>query len=151
MKLTSKDFTHEGDIPQIFSCEGKDISPEFSWTEVPNGAKSLVLICHDPDAPYPGGWYHWVLFNMPATLTGLAQNIEKFPEGTGFGQNSWKRNDYGGPCPPSGKHRYYFRLWALDGFLDLKDGSTPDEIEKAMKPHVLAKAELMGKYIKVGS
>ncbi len=151
MKFTSKDFDHEGDIPQVFTCEGEDISPELSWSDVPAKAKTLAMICHDPDAPFPGGWYHWLFFNLPASLTGLAQNVKEFPKGTGFGMNSWKRNDYGGPCPPSGKHRYYFRLYALDCELDLDDGATPAQIESRMKDHVLAEAELMGKYIKVNA
>lgn len=150
MKITSQDFKHEGDIPQIFTCEGQDLSPELSWSDMPVGAVSLVMICHDPDAPYPGGWDHWVLFNLPATAKGLAQGVKDFPKGTGFGMNSWKRNDYGGPCPPSGVHRYFFKLYALDTVLDLKDGVTPTQIEAAMKGHVLDQAELMGKYIKVG-
>lgn len=151
MKFLSKDFSHEGDIPQVFTCEGEDISPELHWSGAPEGTKSFVIICHDPDAPFPGGWYHWVIFNLPVSSGYLRQNEKDFPEGTGFGQNSWKRNDYGGPCPPSGKHRYYFRLYALDTKLNLADGSTPAEIEASMQSHVLAKAELMGRYIKVGN
>jgi Raf kinase inhibitor-like YbhB/YbcL family protein len=149
MKFTSKDFSHKGEIPQIFTCEGKDLSPELSWSDVPEGAKSLVMICHDPDAPFPGGWYHWVLFNLPASLKGLAQGVKDFPKGTGFGQNSWKRNDYGGPCPPSGVHRYFFRLYALDTVLANPDGSTPGQLEEAMKGHILGQTELMGTYIKL--
>lgn len=149
MKMTSKDFTHEGDIPQIFTCEGSDVSPELTWDDIPQDTKSFALIVHDPDAPFPGGWHHWVMFNIPGNTTHFKQGEKNFPGGTGFGQNSWKRNDYGGPCPPSGKHRYYFRLYALDTILELVDGSKPEAIEKAMKSHILDKAELMGKYIKV--
>lgn len=147
MKIVSKDFTHEGMIPQIFSCEGEDKSPELSWSDVPTGAKSLVLICDDPDAPV-GMWDHWVLFNLPATTKGLAQATKDFPEGTGFGKNSWGRNDYGGPCPPDRTHRYFFKLFALDSKLDLPNGATKKQVEDAMKGHILAQAELMGKYPK---
>lgn len=145
MKLTSKDFVHEGFIPQLFSCEGEDTSPELSWADVPQGTKSFVLICDDPDAPV-GTWDHWVLFNLPADTAGLARSIKAFPKGTGFGQNSWKRNDYGGPCPPSNVHRYYFKLYALDTRLNLQDGSNVHQVEAAMAGHVLAEAVLMGRY-----
>jgi Raf kinase inhibitor-like YbhB/YbcL family protein len=155
MKLTSKDFTHEGSIPQKFTCEGEDKSPELSWTDVPAGAKSLVLICYDPDAPDPKApkmiYDHWVLFNLPADSHGFKEGLKDFPKGTGLGKNSWGRNDYGGPCPPIGVHRYYFNLYAVDKVLDLPDGSTKQQVLDAIKGHELAKAELMGTYIKVAN
>jgi Raf kinase inhibitor-like YbhB/YbcL family protein len=157
MKITSKDFIHEGNIPQIFTCEGKylkpdlkrDVSPELSWSDLPLEAKSLVMIMHDPDAPYPGGWDHWVLFNIPVSAKGLPQDVAELPKGTEVGLNSWKRNDYGGPCPPTGSHRYYFKLYALDVELQLATGASKEQVLDAMKGHVKAEAELMGRYEKV--
>ncbi len=147
MKFTSKDFVNEGPIPQIFTCEGEDISPELNWSDVPAKAQSLVMICDDPDAPM-GVWDHWLVFNLPPISTGLKKAIteKEYPAGTGLGRNSWGRNNYGGPCPPSNVHRYYFRLYALDTKLDLANGATKPQILKAMEGHILAQAELMGKY-----
>jgi Raf kinase inhibitor-like YbhB/YbcL family protein len=154
MKFTSKNFDHEGFIPQVFTCEGEDKSPELSWGDVPEGAKSLALICYDPDAPDPDApkmiYDHWVLYNLPASSKGLKEGEKDFPQGTGLGKNSWGRNDYGGPCPPIGVHRYFFNLYALDKTLDLPDGSNKKQVTDAMEGHVIEHKVLMGKYKKKG-
>lgn len=149
MKLTSKDFKQEAFIPQLFTCEGKDISPELSWSEVPDGTKSFVLICDDPDAPM-GTYDHWVLFNIPATTRNFAQGMKDYPAGSVRGKNSSNQNEYKGPCPPTGVHRYFFKLYALDVMLDLPAGSDKKQVETALQGHVLAETHLMGKYQKVG-
>ena len=142
MKLTSPAFENNGKIPSEYTCDGSDTSPELNIADVPKNAKSLVLVNDDPDAPV-GTWDHWIVFNiLPATA-----KIEKGeePEGLG-GKNSWGKTGYGGPCPPSGVHRYFFKLYALDTTLNLKEGATKKEIEKAMQGHVVAKTELIGTY-----
>ncbi len=142
MKLTSPAFWHNGKIPSEYTCDGSDTSPELNIADVPKNAKSLVLINDDPDAPV-GTWDHWIVFNIPPTTKKIEKGEE--PEGVG-GKNSWGRTGYGGPCPPSGVHRYFFKLYALDIELGLKEGATKKEIEAAMKGHILAQAELIGKY-----
>lgn len=149
MKIKSSAFKHEGLIPVKYSCNGDDISPPLAWSEVPKNTQSLVLILDDPDAPV-GTWDHWILFNIPPTTTKLPENIHDFPEDIRFGQNSWKRNDYGGPCPPDKEHRYFFKLYALDTKLDLKNGAKKSIVLAAMKGHILAEAELMGRYDQPG-
>ena len=148
MKLTSTAFTNGGAIPALFTCKGKDISPPLSWDNPPSGTKSFALIADDPDAPV-GTWIHWILFNIPADSSKLSENIPKratLTNGAIHGKNSWGRSDYGGPCPPSGTHRYFFRIYALDIRLTLPAGSTRDALEKAMKGHILAEATLMGRF-----
>ncbi len=142
MKLTSSAFTHNGNIPSEFTCDGSDLSPPLSISDVPATAKSLVLISDDPDAPV-GTWDHWVVFNIPAETRDIQKGRE--PQGTP-GKNSWGRIGYGGPCPPSGTHRYFFKLYALDTMLNLPENSNKKQIESAMQNHILAKAELMGLY-----
>ncbi|MBD3303551.1 YbhB/YbcL family Raf kinase inhibitor-like protein [Candidatus Woesearchaeota archaeon] len=142
MKLTSPAFGQEADIPPEYTCDGDDVSPELSIADVPDNAKSIVLVCDDPDAP-AGTWDHWIVFNIPASTDKIAKGKE--PEGTA-GRNSWGKTGYGGPCPPSGTHRYFFRLYALDTMLDLPEGASKADIESAMKGHVLEEAQLMGKY-----
>jgi Raf kinase inhibitor-like YbhB/YbcL family protein len=156
MILTSTAFSAGGEIPEQFTCEGSDLSPALAWTGVPDGAKSLVLIVDDPDAPDPKAprmtWVHWVLYNVPPSAQGLAQGVtaRDLPAGTRQGTNDWKRTGYGGPCPPIGRHRYFHKLFALDTVLpDLGAAQKPD-VEAAMKGHVLAQAELMGTYQKKG-
>ncbi len=149
MKLKNSAFKHESLIPVKYTCNGNDISPPLSWSELPEGTKSLVLICDDPDAPM-GTWDHWILFNIPISLKGLEENIQEFPDAVCFGCNSWRRNDYGGPCPPDREHRYFFTLYALDKTLDLKNGATKEAVLKAMKNHVLEKEVLMGRYNQPG-
>ena len=125
LTITSTAFEHEGRIPRHYTCEGDDVSPPLAWSGVPEGAQTLVLIVDDPDAPDPANprmtWVHWVLFDIPATAGGLAEDIapSALPSGTREGLNDWKRIGYGGPCPPSGEHRYFFKLYALDHTLEL--------------------------------
>jgi len=154
LTLTSSAFSHNGSIPTQYTCEGKDISPDLSWSEVPANAKSLVLIVDDPDAPDPAApkltWVHWVLYNMPANATGLPEAVsaKALSAGTKEGLNDWKRTGYGGPCPPIGRHRYFHKLYALDVVLPDLGRPTKADIEKAMKGHVLAETQLIGTYQK---
>jgi Raf kinase inhibitor-like YbhB/YbcL family protein len=154
LTLTSSAFSHNGSIPAQYTCESSDISPDLSWSEVPPETKSLVLILDDPDAPDPAAprltWVHWVLYNIPATATGLPQAVaaKALPAGTKEGLNDWKRTGYGGPCPPIGRHRYFHKLYALDVVLPDLGRPTKADIEKAMKGHVLAETQLIGTYQK---
>lgn len=146
--LSSTAFEHESSIPERYTCDDEDISPDLSWSDLPDGTSSLVLIMDDPDAP-AGTWVHWVLFNIPATVARLEESVpddERLPSGAVHGQNSWGDLGYGGPCPPSGTHRYFFRLYALDENLDLGPGATKEQVLSAMKDHILGEAELMGRY-----
>lgn len=143
--LKSSAFTHNGFIPPKYTCNGTGISPPLNWSGAPITTKSFVLIMDDPDAP-AGTWDHWILFNIPSDIHMLPENVNNLPSGTKKGSNSWHRNNYGGPCPPSGIHRYFFKLYALDVLLNLSEGATKQEIENAMQKHILATAELMGKY-----
>jgi Raf kinase inhibitor-like YbhB/YbcL family protein len=152
--LTSTAFLPNGPIPKLYTCEGSDISPPLAWNGVPTGTRSLVLILDDPDAPDPQApkltWVHWVLYNIPPSATALAENERKqgVPKGTLPGRNDWKKNGYGGPCPPIGRHRYFHKLYALDSVLpDLKQ-PTKEQLLEAMKGHVLAEAQLVGTYQK---
>ena len=142
MKLTSTAFAHNSTMPSEFTCDGQDLSPPLTISDVPSNAKSLVLIMDDPDAPV-GIWDHWVVFNIPPSTKEIAKGTE--PKGTA-GKNSWGRTGYGGPCPPSGTHRYFFKLYALDSELNLPEGSAKKELEMTTQGHILAKAELMGNY-----
>lgn len=149
LQLTSTAFETENSIPSKFSCEGRNISPELSWSPPPAGTKSLALIMHDPDAPIEGGYTHWLLYNIPPNLNHLPENIpnqDRLPGGGVQGKNDSGKYGYTGPCPPSGTHRYYFRLYALDRELDSRAGASKAALEKAMEGHVLAKAELLGRY-----
>jgi len=154
LALTSPGFTPGGEIPAIFTCEGRDVSPALNWTGVPESAKSLVLIVDDPDAPDPKApkmtWVHWVLYNLPPTLRGLPEAVSPgdLPAGTRQGTNDWKRTGYGGPCPPIGRHRYFHRLYALAAVLPDLGRATKAELEAAMKGHMLAQGELVGTYQK---
>jgi len=154
LTLTSTAFQHEGEIPVQYTCEGDDISPELSWVEVPAGAASLALIVDDPDAPDPKApkmtWVHWVLYNIPASSTGFKEGIspQDLPSGTLEGLNDWKRTGWGGPCPPKGRHRYFFKLYALDTLLPDLHHPTKAKLEAAMDGHVVAKTELIGTYEK---
>jgi len=152
LTLTSASFHHNADIPTRYTCDGDDVSPPLSWTGVPAGAKSLVLIVDDPDAPDPKApkmtWVHWVLYNIPPGTTSLAEDVDAvdLPKGTLEGINDWKRNGYGGPCPPVGRHRYFHKLYALDTMLPDLGRPTKAKLEKAMHGHILAQAELIGGY-----
>ena len=150
--ISSPDFAHMGGIPAEFTCEGADISPALVFSGVPTSAKSLALIVDDPDAPDPAApkmtWVHWVLYNLPPDATGLEEGIRRLPAGTLEGVNDWRRTGYGGPCPPIGRHRYFFRLYALDVALPDLHGPTRARLEQAMHGHVLAHTELIGTYQK---
>jgi Raf kinase inhibitor-like YbhB/YbcL family protein len=144
IELTSPAFAHGEAIPTLYSCDGDDISPPLQWQNVPAGTQSLALIMDDPDAPR-GTWVHWVLYNMPPQTSELPENVA-LTAGSSQGTNSWNRLGYGGPCPPSGTHRYFFKLYALDSELDLAAGATKDQLLAAMEGHILAQGELMGTY-----
>ncbi|HKE96534.1 MAG TPA: YbhB/YbcL family Raf kinase inhibitor-like protein [Povalibacter sp.] len=154
MNLTSAAFASGGDIPRRFTCEGDDISPPLSWSGAPPGTQSLALIVDDPDAPDPAApkrtWVHWVLYNIPADATGLAEKCGArggFPDARD-GTNDWNRPGYGGPCPPIGRHRYFHKLYALDTKLPDLGGADKVRLLDAMKGHILAEATLMGGYEK---
>ncbi len=153
-KITSPVFADKAGIPAKFTCEGDDISPPLAWSGVPEGTKSLVLIVDDPDAPDPKAprmtWVHWVLYDLPPATAGLAEGVATgaLPAGTRVGLNDWKRADYGGPCPPIGRHRYFFKLYALDAVLPGLSAATKANVEAAMRGHVLAEAQLVGTYQK---
>lgn len=150
--LSSTSFPANGMIPARQTCDGADLSPALAWTGQPANTKSLVLIVDDPDAPDPAApkmtWVHWVLYNLPATATGLPEGVAPgdLPPGTRQGLNDWQRTGYGGPCPPIGKHRYFHKLFALDILLPDLHHPTKTALEKAMQGHVLARAELIGRY-----
>lgn len=152
MTITSPSFLPDGTIPDRHTCDGQNVSPALAWHGVPADAKSLVLIVDDPDAPDPAAprttWVHWVLYNIPADANGLPEGVAaaNLPAGTLQGLNDWQRPDYGGPCPPIGKHRYFHKLYALNAVLpDLKH-PTKAALEKAMQAHVIARSELVGRY-----
>ena len=150
--LSSAVFSHNDPIPAIHTCDGKDISPPLAWDGLPAGTKSLALIVDDPDAPDPRApkmtWVHWVLYNIPAASTGLPENVGvgDLPAGTMEGRNNWGRTGYGGPCPPIGRHRYFFKLYALDSVLPDLQQPGKEKLLKAMEGHILDKAELIGTY-----
>jgi len=147
-QITSSAFSAGNAIPAVYSCKGKDISPPLAWSQPPAGTQSLVLIMDDPDAPV-GTWDHWVVFNLPASLTELKEGASTtLPAGAITGRNSWKRSDYGGPCPPGGTHRYFFKLYALDTALNLTDKASKKDVETAMSGHILSQTELMGTFSK---
>ena len=152
MQISSSAFKANQAIPKQYTCDSKDVSPPLSWTGIPDQAKSLVLIVDDPDAPDPAAprmvYVHWVLYNLPVTATGLAEAISPsaLPAGTREGINDWKRTGYGGPCPPIGRHRYYFKLYALDTVLPDLHKPTKSKLLQAMSGHVLAEAEMIGTY-----
>jgi len=148
IKITSTAFEEGGMIPEKYTCDGIDVSPPLAWASVPEGTKTLALICDDPDAPL-GTWVHWVLFNIPANINELPENIppdKELENGAKQGRNGFRKIGYGGPCPPRGTHRYYFKLYALDTELDLKAGVKKKKLLKAMEGHILCKGQLMGRY-----
>jgi len=152
--LTSSAFKPLGPMPARFTCEGADVSPPLAWRDVPKEAKSLAIVVDDPDAPDPHAptktWVHWVVYNLPPALTGLpeAATLSDLPAGTRFGRNDFLRYDYGGPCPPIGRHRYFHKLYALDVMLPVLTMGTKNELVGAMAGHVLATGELIGTYAK---
>ena len=149
MRLTSSSFEDGGAIPSVFTCDGQGISPEFDWTDAPRETKSFALIIHDPDAPTPNGFTHWVLFNIPSHIRHIGANQPQTQkiEGLGIqGKNDAGKIGYVGPCPPSGTHRYFVRLFALRTELGLGPGAVRDELEEAIEGHSIEEAELMGTY-----
>jgi Raf kinase inhibitor-like YbhB/YbcL family protein len=152
MELSSSAFAPRGEIPRRHTCEGEDLAPPLHWSGVPDGAASLVLIVDDPDAPDPAApqrtWVHWVLYDIAPAASGLPEGGRPLPAGTREGLNDWNRHGYGGPCPPIGRHRYIFKLYALDKTLPALPRPTKAAVEQAMRGHVLAHAELVGTYQK---
>lgn len=148
MELKSQAFQPGDLIPAKYTCDGQDISPPLTWSDPPAGTKSFALISDDPDAPV-GTWVHWVIWNIPASARSLEENLPKkdsLPNGAKQGTTDFRRIGYGGPCPPSGTHRYFFKLYALDTTLNLPAATTKKDLEKAMQGHILVQAELIGKY-----
>jgi hypothetical protein len=147
IELKSDAFAAGDSIPKKYTCDGEDVSPRISWGKAPEGTKEFALICDDPDAP-GGNWVHWVLFGLSPRVVFVSENMPREEMvSVKQGKNSFGKIGYNGPCPPKGPaHRYYFRLYALDKKLELKQGATKDEIMKAIKGHIIAKGELMGRY-----
>jgi Raf kinase inhibitor-like YbhB/YbcL family protein len=148
IKLTSTAFKDGGMIPTKYTCDGADVSPPLEWSGAPQTTKSLALICDDPDAPGKT-WVHWVVFNLPASRTSLPENVpsqETIAGGGKQGMNDFNKIGYGGPCPPSGTHRYFFKIYALGAELNLDSSTTKDQLVQAMKDYILAQGELMGRY-----
>lgn len=154
MTLTciSSAFTHGTSIPSLYTCDDRDLSPPLTWSGIPAGTQSLALIVDDPDAPDPAEpkmtWVHWVLYNLPADCGGLPQGVTRdtLPVGTHEGVNDWHRTGYGGPCPPIGRHRYYFKLYALDTILPDLGKPSKAALKKAMRGHILEETRLIGTY-----
>jgi len=148
MELTSSAFSEGAMIPGKYTCDGADVSPPLNWRALPAGTKSLALICDDPDAPV-GTWVHWVYYDIPPGTEGLPENVatdERPAQGGTQGINDFRKVGYGGPCPPGGTHRYYFKLYALDTTLNLSSGATKKQVLKAMENHMIGQVQLMGKY-----
>ena len=154
MTITSPAFSNSEAIPALYTCTASDVSPPLQWSGVPPSAKSLVLIVDDPDAPDPAApkmtWVHWVLYNLPPYSDGLSEGLASnaLPEGAAQGVNDWHRAGYGGPCPPIGRHRYFFKLYALDTVLKTINNATKAQVEKAMQGHIIETAELVGTFEK---
>jgi hypothetical protein len=142
-QITSPAFQNNGQIPRLYTCDGKDINPALVIAGVPQGTRSLALICDDPDAPV-GIWVHWVAWNIDPGVKEIKENT--VPSGAVQGVNDFRKHAYGGPCPPSGTHRYFFKVYALDQMLQIGPNSTKADLEKAMKGHVLAEGQLVGLY-----
>jgi Raf kinase inhibitor-like YbhB/YbcL family protein len=148
MDLFSSSFKNGDFIPRKYTCDDADISPPLFWENVPEGIVSFALISDDPDAPV-GTWVHWVIFNLPGSLRSLSENVPKdkqLDDGSIQGTTDFRRPGYGGPCPPGGTHRYFFKLYALDTMLDLDSTATKSAVEKLMQGHILDQCKLMGKY-----
>ena len=148
IKITSSAFEDGGLIPAKYTCDGADVSPPLQWNKVPEGTKSIALICDDPDAPM-GTWVHWVIFGLPADIRELAEDVppdKTLPNGARQGTSDFGRIGYGGPCPPSGTHRYFFKIYALDAELDLPAGARKRDLLKAVEGHILGQGDLVGKY-----
>lgn len=143
MKISSPTFEHNQNIPSKYTCDGENINPPLKFLDIPENAQSLVLISDDPDAPM-GTWVHWTIWNIDPKTTEILEN--SVPQGVVEGTTSFGNTGYGGPCPPSGTHRYFFKLYALDIMLDLPISTTVQALEKAVQGHILAQAELIGLY-----
>jgi Raf kinase inhibitor-like YbhB/YbcL family protein len=154
LSLNSSAFDDGGEIPARYTCAGDDISPPLAWSGVPDGTRSLVLIVDDPDAPDPKApkmtWVHWVVYNLPPDAAGLSEDASStgLPAGSQQGVNDWGRADYGGPCPPIGRHRYFHKLYALDTVLDDLQKPSKGQLEAAMQGHVIAQTEIIGTFQK---
>jgi len=154
MKVTSSAFQQGGPIPAKYTCEGQDTSPPLAWSGAPSSAKSIAIIVDDPDAPDPAKpqrvYVHWVVYNIPGATSSLSENASKsgMPKGAEQGKNDWGKPQYGGPCPPIGRHRYFFKVYALDTTLSGLSGPAKADLERAMKGHILDSGELMGTYQK---
>jgi Raf kinase inhibitor-like YbhB/YbcL family protein len=154
--LTSSAFNDRAEMPRRYTCEGENVSPPLAWSGAPEGTRSFALIVDDPDAPDPNApkltWVHWVLYNIPATASELPEAVRRgaLPKGTQEGLNDWKKQGYGGPCPPIGRHRYFHRLHALDTMFSDLHTPTKVQLEKALSGHVLDRADLVGTYQKTG-
>lgn len=147
-KLSSRAFKKGDMIPAKYTCDAENISPPLEWGKVPRKTQSLVLIMNDPDAPSTD-WVHWVIFDLPPSINNLPQAmppLKQLANGEIHGQNDFKQLGYGGPCPPQGTHRYFFKLYALDTVLRLEPGTPANGVRQAMKDHIIAKGELMGRY-----
>lgn len=148
INVGSAAFTEGGMIPRQYTCDGADISPPLSWSTLPEGTKSIAIIVDDPDAP-AGTWVHWLLYNLPPDLKGLSENVpaqKTLANGGMHGMTDFRRIGYGGPCPPSGTHRYFFKVYVLDSILGLFPGAIKKRLLSAMEGHILAEGELMGRY-----
>jgi len=148
MELKSSAFKNNKMLPKKYTCDGAGVSPPLSWNGIPKVAKSLALISDDPDAP-GGTWVHWLMYNIPPSTRGLGEGVlpvEEFAHSAKQGLNDFQNIGYGAPCPPDGIHRYFFKLYALDITLNLESKATKDQLLKAMEEHILAQAELIGKY-----
>jgi Raf kinase inhibitor-like YbhB/YbcL family protein len=148
LSITSTAFREGQRIPARYTCDGENVSPPLNWEGAPDTAKAFALICDDPDAPR-GTWVHWLIWNLPATAQGLPQAVpadRELEDGSRQGTTDFGTVGYGGPCPPGGTHRYYFRLYALDAPLELPPGATRPQLDKALEGHVLARGQLMGRY-----
>lgn len=156
LTLTSPAFAHQGEIPKLYTCDSRNISPPLSWTDIPDGTKSLALIVDDPDAPDPAApttrFVHWVVYNLSPTVKTLPQALtaRELPTGASEGLNDWNRRGYGGPCPPVGRHRYVHRLFALDTMLPDLKSPTRDRLLAAIEGHVIEEVELIGTYERTG-
>lgn len=152
MQIASTAFAPGTEIPLRHTCQGEDVSPPLAWSGIPAATKSLVLIVDDPDAPDPAApkmtYVHWVLYNIPPVADSLPEAVAQLPAGARNGLNDWQRTGYGGPCPPIGRHRYFFKLYALDTVLPDLGTPTKASVEAAMRGHIIAQAELVGTYQK---
>jgi Raf kinase inhibitor-like YbhB/YbcL family protein len=148
IRITSPAFEDGGAIPEKYTCDDLDMSPPIEWTNVPDGTETIAIVCDDPDAPMKT-WIHWVIFNIPGDVTRLPENVppeKELENGTRQGMNDFHKVGYGGPCPPSGMHRYFFKIYALNTTLDLPAGVSKPHLMIAMEGHVLSQAHLMGTY-----